>query len=103
MNTNEFTYVDFAILNAVRRCGQFQDVLLTQELRCPRTVLLTRLRFLLHAGYLTETEDGYALTELGLQKWVPLPPEPDSKNAPGSNPASFDWTKLYIPSGNWLT
>ena len=103
MKNNEFTYVDFAILDAVRRCGQFQDALLSQELHCPRTALLTRLRFLLRAGYLAEAKDGYALTEQGQQKWFSLSPEPDSEMAPVFNPASFGWTTLYVPSSDWLT
>lgn len=101
MSDKRLTYIDNSILDNISRYGDLADTVLSRQLHCPRTLLLTRVQQLMEEGYVSFHSDKYFLSESGKSKWIPLDTgETSFRDAPDKQPV-FDWTELYIPEKGW--
>lgn len=101
MDNERLTYIDNIILSSINEYGQLSDTGLAQRLHCPRTLLLSRLQYLLNEGYVYLVSDKYILSDRGKTKWIPLYIRTSSDYNLYDEQPTFDWTELYIPQEGW--
>lgn len=104
MNIQELDYIDNIILNRINDTGMFDDVKLSEALRCPRILLLSKLERLTAFGYVVSDGNILKLSKTGISSMIPL----HKTDFPGSTTSlesapSFDWHKPYIPPEGWDT
>lgn len=101
MDNEQLTYIDNIILSSINEYGQLPDTALAQRLHCPRTLLLSRLQYLVNEGYVCHESDKYILSVRGKSKWIPLYIHASSDHNLYDERMTFDWTELYIPQEGW--
>ena len=101
MDNERLTYIDNIILSSINEYGQLSDTGLAQQLHCPRTLLLSRLQYLINEGYVCLESAEYVLSESGKTKWIPLCVHTSSDHNLYDECPTFDWTELYVPQEGW--
>lgn len=104
MNNNELDIIELFILDAIYRHGNVDDFILSNQLRCSRSFLLSKLECLWSKEYIVETSTGYMLSDKGSRARIPLtfymhPLESSVMSLKSLE--SFAWTSLYVPPIGW--
>lgn len=101
MAANRLQFIDYLILDHIKRYGVFNDAAMSRQLACPRIMLLKKLNCLLTEGYLAQQEASYVLTVRGKREWIPLDRYYEPLPFTDELPNSFSWEDIYVPPPGW--